>query len=207
MRTIVVAALLSLPLTLARPAAAQQAQSPDERVAAQLEARTVTLNFVQVPLGEFGLAMCDLLDTNVVVAPGCADRPVTVRLRDVPAKAALTAAARAAGVELSITHGVVYLHPKGAGLGAIPALPADLRRQLITFNFDCTPATEALLFFQDITGANLVATAAVGDDVKVSLQLRNLPLDLALAIFARQAGLEVRVEDGVLVFDRPRSAQ
>lgn len=197
--------LASLAVALAQPVMAQQApEKADEQLAKLLVERKVTLNFEKATLGELADCMCDLLGINVVVARGSADARVTVRLRDVTAKAALEAAARSAGLELSITGGVAYLHPAGQGLGPLPALTPELRRLILTFNFDETPVGEALLFLQDVTNGNIVMTAAVEETRTVTLRVRELPMELALALFARQAGLTVRQTDGVLVFDQAR---
>ena len=212
MRSLMLLVALTVAPLLAGPVAAQEGQAateatPDQRVAAALDVRTVTLDFNQATVGEFCELMTDLLSVAVVVAPGSEHLKISLRLRDVKARKVLSVATLAAGLECSFGCGVVYLHPAGKGLGPIPVLEPDLRGQRITFCFDDTPFMESLAFLQDLTGANLVATAAAAVDARLSFRVRDLPLGMALALIARQAGLVVHEDDGVIVFDRPEAGR
>jgi type II secretory pathway component GspD/PulD (secretin) len=202
MRSLALLAAVTLSLTLTPDARAQQASAPtpDQRAAAALE-RKVTVNFDQTPLDEVAAFLSDILEANVVVAPGYEEVQVSMRLRDVTAKTALALAAAGGELEVSVGCGVIYVHPTGEGLGQVPALAPDLRARLLTVCFEETAVSEVVLFLQDITGAN-VATAAGASDAAVTLRVRDLPLDLALAVIARQAGLVCRVKQGVIVFER-----
>lgn len=196
------AVTLSSTLTFSSSARAQQAQAPtpDQRAAAVLEHK-VTVDFDRTSLDEVAAFMSDILQVNVVVAPGYGEAQISMRLRDVTAKTALSLAAAGGELEVSVGCGVIFLHPAGEGLGPIPALAPDLRGRSLTVCFEETAVSEVVLFLQDITGANF-ATAAGADDAAVTLRVRDLPLDLALAVIARQAGLVCRVKQGVIVFER-----
>lgn len=195
------ALLAAVTLTLTPHAWAQQAPAPtpDQRATTALE-RKVTVSFDQTPLDEVAAFMSDVLEASVVVAPGYGELEVSMRLRDVTAKTALSLAAAGGELEVSVGCGVIYLHPAGEGFGPVPALPLDLSGRRVTLNFPETPFSEVLSFLQDITGAN-VACAVKGDPA-ITLRVRDLPLDLALAVIARQAGLVCRVKQGVIVFER-----
>ncbi len=79
-----------------------------------------------------------------------------------------------------------------------------LESQQITLNFDQTPFNEAIDFLRDITGLNYVVSREAqdlidGEQVEVSLRLRNISLKNALALMlASHESLRWRIENGVI---------
>ncbi len=82
-----------------------------------------------------------------------------------------------------------------------------LETRKVTLNFPDTPLSDVVDFLQDITGLNItIASAIDGDDLSISLTLRDIRLGDALAIILEQVGLARSFSDGTLLITEPEAA-
>ncbi|MBI3097519.1 MAG: hypothetical protein HYY93_04630 [Planctomycetes bacterium] len=94
--------------------------------------------------------------------------------------------------------------PQGAG--APPAVAAEtsvqerLSRQKVSLDFLDTPPADVLDFLSEISGCNFVLDPVAAEEVqdKVSLKVRDLPLDKALKLLLTPLGLDFLAEDGIV---------
>jgi hypothetical protein len=89
-----------------------------------------------------------------------------------------------------------------------PAWLTDLRATLgsrkVTVNFPETPLTEVVSFLSDITGLAIgVSPLLDGEELTVSLRLRDVFLGDTLRIIAEQTETVIVVHDGTLTFRSP----
>ncbi|MBI3722608.1 hypothetical protein HY251_01435 [bacterium] len=65
-----------------------------------------------------------------------------------------------------------------------------LASQKVSFRFDGTPLSEVVAFFQDATGLNMTISPRVAaDEKKVTLRLKDVALENALALVMDQVGV------------------
>ena len=89
----------------------------------------------------------------------------------------------------------------------IDALETQLRERRITVNFPQTQLIEVVSFIQDVTGANLVLSAAVDGEQPVTLHLREVPALEVLEVLAQQVGLVLHFANETLMLVTPDEAR
>lgn len=181
------------------------------------EAQKVTLNFDQTPLAEAVDFLRDIARVPVriepLAAPHLKDVTVSLRLRDITLRNALSLMAASAD-ELVVDvdrdgflvrpHDVPSLERRLEACGAIPAegdaeVLRRLEQQLISLNMEQTELDEFCDFMRDITGLNFVVDpAAQRAEGTVTLQRQSTPLREVLDAALLPLGLGLRVGAGVV---------
>ena len=202
----------------ARPRAAKHTPTPaDARIHKLLKSRRVTFDFVETPLGDVLSLMATVLRVKIVVAPEVGKRPVTLRVDDMPAAAALPHLLELGGARMAITDGAVRVASapprRGKEAGPAPALEAiRMKRALalrrVSFDFDDTPLQEVLDTVVPLLNAAIVVMEAP-EDATVTLRVDRMRGDLALQEIAQSLGAQVHFSGHFIVLSvvRPRGPE
>jgi hypothetical protein len=75
---------------------------------------------------------------------------------------------------------------------------AKLKNQKVTINFSETPLEEAISFFRDITGLNIIEAPGCLADIFINLRLKEIRLENALELALEPHGLDFMVRNGAV---------
>lgn len=112
-------------------------------------------------------------------------------------------------VEKKLDHGMAEIHPDWSPAADATAIRAALMRTVEAQNFADAPLKEAVGWFADFLGINIVIdeTALAEDGIKtdqpVTLKLRNVSARSALELLLKRRGLTTLIDQGVLVITTP----
>ena len=192
--------------------AQQEEESPEEQLDRLLKTRQVTLNFDETPLADALGFVQDVSGLNIVTYPGVpADVAVTLRLRDISLLNAIKLIlASHEDLDHAIWAGAVVVKPRATKLPPLEPKPqapeGSLERtiwtQVLTLNFNDTPAPDVVDFLRDITGLNIVVTAAAKpklDAALVTLKVRGMDLGRVLTHLTDPHGLRWTAGEAVTI--------
>ena len=205
---------------IARIALTEKPTDADRKVLKQLQETKVTFTFNEQPVLEALDFFSTLGQINIVPDRKILKDPapeVTLKLTDVTLETAVSMVAEQLGLKAIIRDGVVFISDaegvkKAAaaetrtGLTEKPT-EADrkvlkrLQETIVSFTFNEQPVMEALDFLQTLGTTNVVPDHSkfVAADEKVTLKLKDVPLDVAIKLLVEQLGLTYVIRDGVVL--------
>jgi len=181
------------------PKAFLDAQKQEPKVTEVLQTKRVTLNFPDTPLAEAVAFLQDISGLNLVLLPEVApEGAISLRLRDVSLQSALELMLLAQGLESTETcqsvvigKGPERVVPVGFARQEVAKYPAAylaLKQNRLTVNFDGTPLEDVLDFLRDLSGLNFYLAKNVDRAAPVTLRLRDVTMESALALVCAQSG-------------------